>query len=102
MPADGDTALVNLELAIDRSVRAAAIMPEAAKRLHLEGRVLVRFSYVDGTAGGATVIKSAQSRLLDDAALQAVRVAVYPAAPDCLQGRRLELLVWINFNLMPV
>ena len=102
MPADGDTALVNLELAIDRSVRAAAIMPGAAKRLHLEGRVLVRFSYVDGTAGGATVIKSAQYRLLDDAALQAVRVAVYPAAPDYLQGRRLELLVWINFNLMPV
>lgn len=99
--ADDGSELAALEAAIYRSVRAAAYMPEAARNLRREGRVLVRFNYIDGIGGGAAILRSAGSRVLDDAALQAVRLANYPAAPGGLRGHRLELVVWISFSLVP-
>ena len=102
MALNSSAMLSALEMAIYQSVRSAAVMPEAAKRSHREGRVLVRFRYVDGIGSQATVVRSAGFRVLDDAALDAVRIAVYPGAPRDLRGHRLELAVWINFSLAPV
>jgi TonB family protein len=43
--------------------------------------------------------QSSASRLLDDAALSAVQTARYPAPPPQLRGRKLSLVVWIDFHL---
>jgi protein TonB len=99
--ADDSAALAGLEARIDRAVQAAAFMPDAAKRQHREGRARLRFTYRDGVVDGIEVVESSQSRILDDAALAAVRHAHYPAAPSAARGRRLTLLVWIDFRVVP-
>jgi protein TonB len=98
--ADDSAALAGLEARIDRAVQAAAFMPDAAKRQHREGRARLRFTYRDGVVDGIEVVESSQSRILDDAALAAVRRAHYPAVPSAARGRRLTLLVWIDFRLV--
>jgi TonB family protein len=97
-PTDGQ-AMARLEASIDDAVRRQAAMPPAAIRQRREGRAQLRFSYLDGAVAEIAVAQSSQSRLLDDAALQAVRAAHYPAPPASLRGRRLALQVWINFRL---
>ncbi len=99
--AGGGLALGGLETAIDRAIHDAAIMPEAARRQHREGRVLARFSYLDGVVHDPAIVQSSRSQLLDDAALLAVRQARCPAAPAGLTGRRLDLVVWIDFRISP-
>jgi protein TonB len=91
--------LTALEARIDMAVRRQATMPPAAIRQRREGRAQVRFSYVNGAVDSIALAQSSQSRLLDDAALQAVRLAAYPAPPPVLHGRRLALLLWIDFRL---
>ncbi len=76
-------------------------MPEAARRQHREGRVLARFSYLDGAVRDPAILLSSHSQLLDDAALLAVRQARCPPAPASLTGRRLDLVVWIDFRTSP-
>ncbi len=99
--AGGGLALGGLETAIDQAIRDAAIMPEAARRQHREGRVLARFSYLDGAVRDPTILQSSHSQLLDDAALLTVRQARCPAPPAGLAGRRLDLVVWIDFRISP-
>jgi protein TonB len=84
---------------IQAVVRAAAVMPAAARRQHREGRAEVRFDYLDGTVQGVALAQSSASRVLDDAALAAVRTARYPATPPQLRGRKLSLVVWVDFHL---
>jgi TonB family protein len=84
---------------IQAVVRAAAVMPAAARRQHREGRAQVRFDYLDGNVHGVALAQSSASRLLDDAALSAVQTARYPAPPPQLRGRKLSLVVWIDFHL---
>jgi protein TonB len=84
---------------IQAVVRAAAVMPAAARRQHREGRAEVRFDYLDGTVQGVALAQSSASRVLDDAALAAVRTARYPAPPPQLRGRKLSLVVWVDFHL---
>lgn len=86
---------------IQAAVRAAATMPEAAILQHRTGRAQVRFSYLDGHAEALALAQTSRSRLLDDAALAAVRRAHYPPPPAPLRGRRLKLLVWIDFSVRP-
>ncbi len=74
-------------------------MPEAARRQHREGRVLARFSYLDGALRDPAILQSSHSQLLDDAALLALRQARCPAPPAGLTGRRLDLTVWISFRI---
>lgn len=102
-PANDPTgaALAGLEARIDAAVRAAAAMPDAARRQHREGSARLRFSYLDGVVDGVQLVASSQSRLLDDAALLAVRRAHYPMPPAGVRGRRLDLLVWVDFRLAP-
>jgi len=46
-----------------------------------------------------TLTQSSASRMLDDAAVLAVRSARYPAAPAALAGRRIPMQVWVDFEL---
>jgi protein TonB len=87
------------EARLDAAVRAAAAMPEAARRQHRTGGARVGFRYRDGAVDDVRIIESSQSRLLDDAAMKAVRVAHYPAPPAGIRGRMLELLVRIDFRM---
>jgi TonB family protein len=100
-PDDGRTLLPGLESRIDDAVRRAAILPDAARRQRRQGRAQIRFTYRDGGVQDAQIVASSQSRLLDNAALQAVRDANYPQPPLLLRGRPLTLLVWIDFRLAP-
>jgi len=95
----GTALLAALEARIDEAVREAASMPQAARRQHREGRTRVRFTYLDGIVSGVELVSPSQSRVLDDAALQAVRCAAYPLPPEALRGRHLDLQVWVNFRL---
>jgi TonB family protein len=88
-----------LESRIDAAVREAAIMPDAARRQHRQGRAQVKFTYVDGKVDGVQLVATSESRLLDNAAMQAVRAALYPVPPMALHGRRLNLMLWIEFRL---
>ena len=98
-PAAGpDSLLPGLEARIDSAVREAAVMPEAAKRQHRQGRARVRFTYVDGAVEGVALVVSSASGGLDEAAENAVRRASYPQPPASLRGRRLDLLIWIDFR----
>ena len=96
---DGAALLPALEARIDESVRQAAAMPEAARRQHRQGRARVKFTYIDGRVDDVELVAGSQSRVLDDAALQAVSRAAYPPPPEALRGRHLDLLVWVNFRL---
>jgi TonB family protein len=96
---DSRLAMAQLEARIDDAVRRQAVMPMAAIRQRREGRAQLRFSYMDGAVDDIAVAQSSQSRLLDDAAVRAVRAARYPAPPPALRGRRMALQVWIDFRL---
>ena len=97
--ADGAALVPTLEARIDDAVRQAAIMPQAARRQHRQGRARVKFTYIDGRVNGVQLVATSESRLLDDAALEAVSRAAYPAPPTELRGRHLDLLVWVNFRM---
>ncbi len=97
--ADNVAELGAFEARLDAAVRAAAAMPVAARRQHRTGGARVGFRYRDGAVDDVRIIESSQSRLLDDAAMKAVRVAHYPAPPAGIRGRMLELLVRIDFRM---
>jgi TonB family protein len=98
-PAPQD-ALLGLEARIRQAVQDAAIYPASARVMHLEGRTQVRFDYTDGSVGAADVATPSTSAMLDRAALAAVRRAALPRAPAEIGGRRLALLVWVDFRLV--
>jgi protein TonB len=99
VPAENLAELTGFEAQLDAAVRAAAAMPEAARRQHRTGGARLRFHYLDGAVDDVQIVESSQSRVLDDAAITAVRVAHYPAPPVRIRGRRLELLVRIDFRM---
>jgi protein TonB len=93
-------ALLGLEARIRQAVQDAAIYPESARAMHLEGRTQVRFDYTDGSVGAEGVATSSDSPMLDRAALAAVRRAALPRAPAEIGARTLPLLVWVDFQLV--
>lgn len=75
--------------------------PRAARRAHIEGRVVVRMS-VDrwGRLTAATVRQSSGAVILDEAALEAVRsAAAFPAAPADVMGNSFTLDLPMDFRL---
>jgi TonB family protein len=91
--------IAGLKLRIREAVRSAAVYPAVARQMHREGRAQVSFEYVDGAAEAVSLAHSSQSRLLDEAALAAVRRAAYPHPLPGMAGMRLSLMVWVNFGL---
>lgn len=98
---DDNSTLARLAGSINTAVQQAASMPLVARRQHREGKAQVGFSYLDGAVANVALLQSSQSRVLDDAALDAVRSARYPLPPAVLRGRRLPMQVWIDFRLHP-
>jgi protein TonB len=98
---DDGAVMVRFASDIEIAVQAAAAMPRAAVRQHREGRTEIRFAYLDGQVESVAVARSSGSRLLDDAAVAAVRLAHYPPPPASLRGRRLPLPVWVDFRIQP-
>jgi protein TonB len=98
---DEARALAGLEAQVRLAVQNAAIYPQAARTMHRQGRARIRFDYLDGLAGTPALIASSQSSLLDAAALLAVRRASLPRAPAAIGPRKLAMLVWVNFGLVP-
>ena len=97
LPTPDPALLAGLNAAIDQAVRAAAVMPAAARRQHREGRAQVAFVYADGAVSDVALLRSSQSLVLDAAALRAVQGAKYPLPPAPLRGRKLSLSLWVNF-----
>ncbi len=98
-PAASPGDIAGLKLRIREAVRSATLYPAVARQMHREGRTQVSFDYVDGAAQDVSLAHSSQSKLLDDAALSAVRRAAYPKPLPGMAGMRLSLMVWVNFGL---
>lgn len=99
-PALPENLLSGLESRIGRAVQEAAIYPASARLMHVQGRTQVRFDYSDGSAAMLAVATSSTSPILDRAALAAVRNAALPRAPASIGGRKLPVLVWVDFHLV--
>ncbi len=83
---------------VKAAVQAAAVYPPAAMELNFRGRTRVEFKLRDGVASQANIITGSGMGLVDRAALQSVRVAVYPPPPAAAQGKEETYQVWVEFN----
>lgn len=92
--------LAALQARIRAAVQAAMIYPPSARMLRRQGRAEVGFTFADGAVSALLVAVSSGDRLLDGAALAAVRRAEMPRAPAGIGARGLPLLVWVNFSLV--
>jgi len=79
-------------------VQQAAADPAAAEMAHEAGIVRVEFTYLDGVASNIEVIASSGFPLLDDAARQAVRNAMFPPQPADMAGRADDIVVDVIFR----
>lgn len=75
--------------------------PRMARRLGLDGRVVVAFTVeADGRLAGVRVVESSGSELLDEAALEAVRKAApFPSFPAGIERRRWDFTLPLSFSL---
>lgn len=75
--------------------------PRMARRLGLEGRVVVAFTVeADGRLAGVRVVESSDSELLDEAALEAVRKAApFPPFPDGVERQQWDFTLPLSFLL---
>ena len=89
----------DFEAQLRSAIQTAVHYPTAARLMHLTGKTLVAFTYRDGQISGVRVVTSGGSDLLDNAAMDAVRRAPYPATPTPLQGRSMTFDIWVRFHL---
>ena len=75
--------------------------PHLAKVRHMEGMATLRFTITrEGKLKGLNLVKSSRHRILDKAALGAVRDASpFPPPPDSISGGDLTLEITIVFEL---
>lgn len=85
--------------AMHAAIQAAVRYPDIARRMGESGRVRVAFRFEHGKVHDLHVLTSSGSGVLDRAAERAVRQATYPALPAALQGKALELELWVAFRL---
>ncbi|NNM81317.1 MAG: TonB family protein [Burkholderiales bacterium] len=79
------------------SVQSVVRTPYAAKIAHLTGRTEVAFTYRDRQVSNPSVVVSSNYRMLDEAAIEAVNAANYPAPPKEFAGKTLRFTVWVRF-----
>ncbi len=89
----------DFEAQLRSAIQAAVRYPTAARLMRLTGKTLVAFTYRDGQISGVRVVTSGGSDLLDNAAMDAVRSAPYPATPRQLQGQSMTFDIWVRFHL---
>jgi protein TonB len=86
------------EAKLHEAVQAATQYPAAARMMRLSGRPRVGFVYRDGQISNVRLVQSCGRDVLDQAALSAVRNAVYPPPPPDLAGHELDLTVTVNLS----
>ncbi len=79
------------------SVQSVVRTPNAAKIAHLTGSTEVAFTYRDRQVSNPSVLVSSNYRMLDEAAIEAVNAANYPAPPKEFAGKTLRFTVWVRF-----
>lgn len=85
--------------AVHAAIQSAVRYPEMARRMGESGRTLVAFRFEQGTAHDVRIVTSSGSGALDRAAVRAVHDASFPQPPAALQGKPLQLQLWIEFRL---
>jgi protein TonB len=65
---------------------ATGIEPNAAIMAHETGVTTISFTYLNGVVSNIVVVSSSGFPLLDNAAVEAVRIAHYPAPPPDFAG----------------
>ena len=90
---------LSFEGALREAIQAAVRFPEAARLMHVGGRVLVSFEFLDGKVSQVRVAQSSSVPMLDAAALASVRDAPYPPTPAALASRSMRFRIWVRFHL---
>jgi protein TonB len=88
---------IRFETLLRAAVQEAARFPAAAKAMGRQGRVRVRFDFLDGKVSNLQIVQSEDFPPFDQAALAAVEEAHYPPVPPHLQHQLLHLTVWVEF-----
>ncbi len=84
--------------AVRQAVQNAVHYPGVARMKKQTGRAQVAFSYHDGAVANVRIVTSSTVPALDQAAMEAVHDAAYPAAPPTLAGQTQDYLVWVEFT----
>ena len=90
---------LSFEGALREAIQAAVRFPEAARLMHVSGRVLVSFEFLDGQVSQVRVAHSSGVDMLDSAAMAAVREAPYPPTPAALASQPMRFRIWVRFHL---
>ncbi|HQT47331.1 MAG TPA: energy transducer TonB [Acidocella sp.] len=87
--------------AIKSAVQSVAnqVYPQAAQMAHESGMPEVTFTYLNGTVTNIAISRSSGYPLLDEAAMQAVRIAPYPAPPAAFANHTYSWTVAVIFRL---
>jgi protein TonB len=73
--------------------------PQAAQMAHETGQPAVTFTYLDGSVTNIALAQSSGFPLLDQAALEAARLAHYPPPPAGFSGRTYQITVSVIFQM---
>src|SRR6202012_1016788 len=86
--------------AVTAQVRRYFYQPRDADRAPITGLVLLHFVVAkDGQLAGADIARSSGSRVLDDAALDILRLAApLPAIPDAMHAERIGRVPALDFG----
>lgn len=87
--------------AMKRAVQSVVnqVYPAAAQIAHETGVPYITFTYLNGVVTDISLAQSSGYPLLDQAALQAARIAQYPAPPTGFAGRTYSVTVSVIFQL---
>ncbi len=87
--------------AMKRAVQAVVnqVYPAAAQMAHETGVLYITFTYLNGVVTDISLAQSSGFPLLDQAGLQAARIAQYPPPPPGFAGRTYSVTVSVIFQL---
>ena len=90
------------QAAIKRAVQAVVgqVYPAAAKMANESGTPEITFTYLNGVVTNVSLTRSSGYPLLDQAALEAARIAQYPAPPAGFAGRTYNFSVVVIFQVI--
>ncbi len=97
-PADG-AAEAAFAARMRQAVQDALRYPAAARMMGVTGRTRLELDYRAGSLTGVSLVQSAGTPLLDDAAVAAARSAHYPAPPPDFADRKMRFLIWVSFTV---
>jgi len=75
------------------------VYPQAAQMARETGTPEVSFTYCNGAVADITLARSSGFPLLDEAAMQAARIAHYPLPPAGFAGRTYTVTVAVVFQM---